>query len=127
MRTWGNTADRGGDIPREELIKACLIFIFGNHVLYTIKYYNFFKKNKIIENDCVHGFFKYLNLLSNILYCIVFNMTFFEFFFLLFSPAFFIKCYYRFIVFNWLVVLEFEVDESPITELTVRGKGYDMY
>ena len=68
-----------------------------------------------------------MNLLTNILYCFVFNIIFIEVFFFLFAPAFFINCYYRFIAFNWLVVLEFEVDESPITELTVRGKGYDMY
>ena len=127
MMVWGNSADIGRNILKSDLIKASFIFIFGNHVLYTMKYFNFFKKNKIIENDFVHGFFMYMNLLSNILYCIVFNIFFFEFFFLLFFPAFFIRCYYKFIVFNWLVVLEFEVDESPITELTVRGKGYDMY
>ena len=69
----------------------------------------------------------YLNLLVNIIYCFVFYIPFFEFFFTLFFPAFFSKCYYKFIAFNWVIVLEFEVDESPITELTVRGKGYDMY
>ena len=96
-------------------------------ILYTIKYYKFFQSNKIIENDCVHSFFKYINLFVNIIYCVVYNIMFFEFFFLIFLPAFFINCYYRFIAYNWLIVLEFEVDESPITELTVRGRGYDMY
>ena len=127
MRVWGESADVGRNIPKWALIKACIIFIFGNHVLYTMKYFDFFKKNKIIDNDCVHGFFKYMNLLTNIIYCFVFYIPFFEFFFLLFFPAFFSKCYYKFIAFNWVIVLEFEVDESPITELTVRGKGYDMY
>lgn len=127
MKLWGNTADKGMDISKYEIIKACLVFIFGNHVLYTRKYFDFFKENKIIDNDCVHGFFKYTNLIVNILYCIIYNIAFFEFFFFLFFPAFFISCYYRFIVFNWLVVLEFSVDQSPITELTVRGKGYNMY
>ena len=68
----------------------------------------------------------YMNLLTNIIYCIVFNILFFEFFFLLFIPAI-IPCYFKFITYNWLVVLEFEVDQSPITELTVRGRGYSMY
>ena len=68
-----------------------------------------------------------MNFLSNIFYCIAFSIAFFEFFFFLFFPAIFIPCYFRFITYNWLVVLEFGVDESPITELTVRGKGYSMY
>ena len=127
MKDWGETADHGNNIPKSLLTKACFVFIFGNHVLYTKKYFDFFKKNRIIDNDGVHKFFMYLNLLANILYCYVYNIAYFEFFFLLYSPAFFFKCYYRFIAFNWIIVLEFEVDQSPITELTVRGRGYDMY
>ena len=124
MIDWGKDADA---TPLEYL-KASLIFIFGNHFLYTIKYFDFFKKNKLIDNnDCVHSFFTYMNLFTNIIYCIVFNIAFFEFFFFLFFPGIFIPCYFKFITYNWLVVLEFEVDQSPITELTVRGRGYDMY
>ena len=125
MIDWGKSENE--DITVWEYIYTSLIFVFGNHVLYTIKYYNFFKDNKLIDNDCVHSFFTFMNLLANIFYCIAFNMIFFEFFFLLFFPAIFIKCYFKFIILNWLVVLEFGVDESPITELTVRGRGYSMY
>ena len=123
MIDWGKNADA----TPWEYLKASLIFIFGNHVLYTMKYYNFFKKNPIIDTECVHSFFKYINLFVNIIYCIVFNISFFEFFFVLFFPGIFIPCYFKFITYNWLVVLDFEVDQSPITELTVRGRGYDMY
>ena len=63
----------------------------------------------------------------NICYCIISTIPFFEFFFLLFFPAIFSSCYYKFIVVNWLIVLDFGVDESPITELTIRGKGYGGY
>ena len=127
MKSWGANENYDDQITKCELAEAALVFIFGNHVLYSIKYYKFFKENKIIENDCVHSFFKYMNLFSNIFYCIVYSIAFFEFFFFLFFPAFFIRCYFRFITYNWLVVFEFGVDESPITELTVRGRGYDMY
>ena len=127
MTDWGNNADNGHNIEKSFLIKACLTFIFGNHILYSYKYFKFFKKNQIIDNICVHKFFMYINLFVNIIYCIIFNIAFFEFFFLLFLPAFFIKCYFRFIAFNWLIVLELDVDESPITELTVRGRGYELY
>ena len=127
MKDWGIRGEKYHDIDKSLLTKASLIFIFGNHVLYSIKYFDFFKKNKIIDDEFTHKFFMYTNLIVNIIYCIVFNIIFFEFFFVLFLPAFFIKCYYNFIAYNWIIVLEFEVDESPITELTVRGKGYDMY
>ena len=129
MRDWAKPSDYDNDMTNCELTKAALTFIFGNHVLYTIKYYKFFNGNKIIENDCVHWFFKYMNLFSNIFYCIVYSIMFFEFCFFLFFPGIFIPCYFRFITYNWLVVLdpEFTVDQSPITELTVRGRGYDMY
>ena len=127
MVSWGQDDEMANDTKISEYILASLVFVFGNHVLYTIKYFKFFNENKVIDNDCVHSFFKYMNLFTNILYCIVFNMIYFEFFFLLFFPAIFIKCYFKFITYNWLVVLEFGVDESPITELTVRGRGYGMY
>jgi len=123
MISWGKDADA---TPMEYL-KASLIFIFGNHFMYSLKYYNFFKENKIVDNESVASFFTYMNLFTNFIYCIVFNIAFIEFFFFLFFPSIFIPCYFKFITFNWLVVLEFGVDESPITELTVRGKGYDMY
>ena len=110
-----------------EYLKASLVFIFGNHFMYTLKYYNFFRKSKIVDNECVASFFTYMNLFTNILYCIVFNIAFIEFFFSLFFPAILIPFYFKFITLNWLIVLDFEVDESPITELTVRGRGYGMY
>ena len=123
MIDWGKDANA---TPLEYL-SAALVFIFANHFMYTFKYYKFFKKNNIIDNAFVSCFFTYINLFTNIIYCLVFNIAFFEFFFLLFFPGFFIPCYFKFITYNWLVVFEFGVDESPITELTVRGKGYSMY
>ena len=129
MKDWSQPDEFNNDMTCCELTKAALVFIFGNHVLYSYKYYKFFEENKIIESDCVHGFFRFMNFLSNIYYCITFSIAFFEFFFFLFFPAFFIPCYFRLITYNWLVVLdpEFTVDQSPVTELTVRGRGYDMY
>ena len=115
------------DATTKDYFKTTLIFIFGNHILYSYKYYDFFKKNHIVDNNCVHLFFTYVNVLVNICYCIISTIPFFEFFFLLFFPAIFSSCYYKFIVVNWLIVLDFGVDESPITELTVRGKGYGGY
>ena len=69
----------------------------------------------------------FLNICANSFYCLIYYIAFFEFFFFLFFPAIFIRCYFRFIAYNWLIVLEFDVDESPVTELTVRGRGYSMY
>ena len=63
------------------------------------------------------------------IYCLITFILFFEVCFTLFFPAIFIRCYYRFILYNWVIVLdpEFTVDQSPVTELTVRGRGYNMY
>ena len=111
MYDWGKDEDNATAC---EYLYSALIFIFGNHVLYTIKYYRFFKKNKLIDNQCVHTFFTYMNLFTNIFYCITFTISFIELFLFLFIPAF-IPCYFKIITNNWLVVLEMEVDESPIT------------
>ena len=110
-----------------EYLQASLVFIFGNHFMYTLKYYHFFRKSKIVDNECVACFFTYMNLFTNFIYSIVFNIAFIEFFFFLFFPGIFIPFYFKFITLNWLYVIDFEVDESPITELTVRGRGYSMY
>ena len=104
-----------------------MYFIYQNYILYKINNFIFFQKNKIIDSECTHNFFKYLNLFANICYCIINTVLFIEFFSILFFPAIFIICYFRFLIYNWVIVLEFEVDESPITELTVRGKGYGLY
>ena len=125
MKDWSDVKD--DEMTNCLLFKTTLVFIFGNHVLYTIKYFQFFQKNKVIDSECTHKFFMYLNLFANICYCLVYTIAFIEFFFLLFFPAIFIICYFRFLMYNWVIVLEFEVDESPITELTVRGRGYGRY
>ena len=96
--------------------------------MFTYRYYKFFEKNKIINNDCVHGFYKYMNLFVNILTCCsTLYLTYLEFFLLLFLPSIF-PCYFYFIYFNWdFAIDELGVDETPILELTVRGRGYDLY
>ena len=56
MKDWGD--DHAGNESNHicELLGASVIFIFGNHVLYSIKYYKYFNKNKIIDNECIMGF-----------------------------------------------------------------------
>ena len=90
MKDWGEDAGQYPDIDNCLLTKAALVFVFGNHVLYSIKYFQFFKKNKIIEDDCTHGLFMYVNLIANIFFivlCIVLLFSNFSFycFFRLFS------------------------------------------
>ena len=108
-------------------VKTSLIFIFGTHILYTIKYYQFFKGYKISENECVHWFFTILNLFVNIIYCVLYTNFYFAVFFTIFLPSIIFKCYFKFLMDNWLIVLECGVDELPITELTVSGRGYGGY
>ena len=114
--------------PCNKLLKVSLIFIFGNPFMFTYRYFKFFEKNKIINNDCVHGFFKYMNLFANILTCCsTLYLTYLEFFLLIFLPSIF-PCYFYFIYFNWdFAIDELEVDETPLLEITVRGRGYDLY
>ena len=76
MIDWGKDANA---TPLEYL-SAALVFIFANHFMYTFKYYKFFKKNNIIDNAFVSCFFTYINLFTNIIYCLVFNIAFFEYF-----------------------------------------------
>ena len=108
-----------------DLILYPLIFLFANPIMFTGRYYTFFSKNRIIDNNCVSCFFKYCNLFANILTaCTIFYITWFELFFLLFLPSF-IPFYFTIIVYNWeYVVNSIEIDETPILELTVRGRGY---
>ena len=118
-----------GDKPEcSELLKVSLIFIFGNPFMFTSGYYKFFKNNKIIDNDCVHSLYKFCNLFVNLITaCGIFYLTWVEFFLLIFLPSF-IPCYFFFIFYNWkFTINNLEVDETPLLELTVRGRGYDLY
>ena len=129
-----NTMIEGGKDDGErpsctKLLTIALIFIFGNPFMFTYRYFRFFQKNRIIDSDCAHGIFKYCNLFVNILTaCSFLYISWFEFFLLLFIPSLIIPCYFFFIVYNWdFVIYDLDVDETPLLELTVRGRGFDLY
>ena len=119
--------------PKDELraftcsdrFKYSLIFLFCNPFMFTKRYFNFFAENRIIDNQCVSCFFKYCNLFVNIFTtCSIFCITWFEIFFLLFLPSF-IPFYFTIIIYNWeFVVNSIDIDETPILEWTVKGRGY---
>ena len=123
-----------GTPPRNELdeyecsvlLKIALIFIFGNPIFFTSRYYKFFNNNKIIDNDCAHSIFKFCNLFVNILTtCGIFYITWFEIFFFIFLPSF-IPFYFYIIIYNWEYIIEHvDVDQVFILHLTVRGRGYE--
>ena len=124
-----NEGKYGGSKPDcAKLLRISLIFLFGNPMMFTYRYFKFFQKNKIRDNKCVHFLFTYLNLFANILTaCSIMYITWLEFFMFLFFPSF-IPCYFHFIINNWdYLIYELEIDETPLLELTVSGKGYMLY
>ena len=120
---WGNDADNIHNIDKLLLTKACLTFIFGNHVLYTYKYFRFFKKNQIIDNINVHKFFMYINLFVNIIYCIVFNIAFFEFFFYYFSRHFSLNAILDLLLLIGLLFLNLMSMNHPLLNSLLEEKG----
>ena len=102
-----------------------MIFVFGNPFIYTYKYFKFYDDNKIIDNGCVHIFYKYMKIFVNILtICFSLYITYLEYFLLLFIPSI-VPCYLFFIVENWeLAIDDMDVGETPLLELTVRGRDY---
>ena len=46
-----------------EYFYMTLLYLFGTPILFTIKYFNYFRENHIIDNDCVHWFFAILNFI----------------------------------------------------------------
>jgi hypothetical protein len=114
--------------PCSDLLKISLIFIFGNPFMFTYRYYKFFNGNKIIDNDCVHNLFIFANLFVNIITaCGIFYFSWLALFILLFIPSV-VPCYFYFIYYNWDFLIDnLDLDETPLLELTVRGRGYDLY
>lgn len=111
-----------------EYILTTLLFLFGTPVLFTIKYFNFFTKNYVIDNCCVHWFFAILNLTSNIFYSIAFTICYSEICFIILSPTIIYYKFFKIIIDSWMyAAYEYDVGQCPITELTVSGRGYDMY
>ena len=108
-------------------VLTSLLFIFGIPIMFTVKYFNYFGKNNIIDNGCVHNFFRILNLFCNIIYSILFYFFYCSIFFVIFLPSLFWCKYYKIIMNNWMEVYKFEVDEIPITDLTVNGRGFAYY
>ena len=111
-----------------DYINISLIFVFGNPFMFTHKYYKFFRDNKIIENECVSIFFTYINLFVNLLTaCSIFYLYWCLLCFIIFLPSI-IPCYFFIIYENWdMLVKSFDIDEIPIAEFTVRGRGYGYY
>lgn len=124
MIDWGG---RDSWMEPEEYVKTTLIFIFGNHVLYSYKYFKYFYEHHVTPGSCAHWTFTILNLFSNIIYCFLYNFFFFEVFFTIFLPSIIFKCYFKTLMDNWIIVIEEDIDELPITELTVSGRGYGLY
>ena len=111
----------------KEYFYTTLLFLFGTPSMFTVKYFQFFKENAIIDNFCVHLLFTILNLIANICYSIIYTILYFEIFFIIFFPSIFWYKYFKIIIDNWMMVYEYGVDECPITELTVCGRGYRYY
>ena len=108
-----------------EYVRTGLLFLFGTPTLFTIKYFNFFRKNYVIDNCCVHWFFAILNLMANIFYSIVYSIWYMEVSFIILSPSIVYYKFFKIIVDNWVfVAYRYDVGNCPITELTVSGTGY---
>ena len=108
-------------------VYTTLLFLFGTPLMFSIKYFKFFLKNKATEGAWAHWLFTFMNLIANICYSIIYHMIFFEISFIIFLPGIFCWPYFKTIMNNWMVVYEYDVDECPITELTVCGRGYAYY
>ena len=123
--------DYGGSTDWHEpslYIYMTLLFLFGTPTLFTIKYFNFFKKNYVTDTGCVHWIFTVLNLIANICYSIVYTILYTQISFIIFSPTIIYYKFIKIIVENWVyVVKHYDVGECPITELTVKGRGYGLY
>ena len=105
-----------------------LLFLFGTPTLFTIKYFNFFRKNYVIDSCCAHWFFAILNLIANICYSIAFTLWYTEVSFIILSPTIIYYKFFKIIVDNWVyVAYKYDVGTCPVTELTVSGRGYDLY
>ncbi len=105
-----------------EYLFMTLLFLFGTPIMFTIKYFNFFLNNRITDNCCVHWFFTFLNLMCNIIYCIIYNFLFCGISFILFSPSLIYFPTIKLIGNNWKYVYRYDVSECPITQLTVRKR-----
>jgi hypothetical protein len=122
--------DYGGGLEWKEpqlYICTALLFIFGTPFMLTVKYYQFYGDNLIIDSYCTNEFFRICNLFTNIIYCILFNFMYMTIFLIAFIPGIFWPLYFKIIMHNWMEVYEFGIDEIPITELTVRGRGFKYY
>ena len=95
------------------------IFLFGNPVMFSLKYFHYFKENKVCKSLCVHWFFTYLNLFTNIIYCCLYTFLSIAISLVIFFPAFFYYPYAKFIGGNWYYVYDFEADVCPFICFTV--------
>ena len=105
-----------------EYFLMILLFLFGTPIMFTIKYFKFFLDNPITDNYCVHKFFTFLNLMSNILYCIIYNLFYFGISFIIFFPSFIYFPTIKLIANSWSFIYDSDVNDVPITELTVRER-----
>ena len=103
-----------------EYFLMILIFLFGLPIMFTIKYFRFFLNNRVIDSFCPHWFFTSLNLLTNIIYCFLYSLYYFEISFILFSPTILYFGNIKFIGNNMHYVYNYSVSEMPIVKYTVR-------
>ena len=87
--------------------------------MFSLKYFRFFKDNKICKSYCVHIFFTYLNLITNIIYSFLYEFLSIAISLVIFFPAFIFYPYAKFIGGNWYYVYDFDAEKCPFINLTI--------
>ena len=105
-----------------EYFLMIVIFLFGLPIMFTIKYFRFFLENRVIDSFCPHWFFTSLNLMTNIIYCFLFSLYYFEISFIIFSPTILYFGNIKFIGNNMNYVYYHSVSEMPIVKYSVRER-----
>ena len=110
------------DLSWRDYLFYDFIFLFGNPVMFSLKYFHFFKKNKVCESLNVHWFFTYLNLFTNIIYCFLYTFLSIALSLVIFFPAFIYYPYAKFVGGNWYYAYDFEADICPFICFTVEQR-----
>jgi len=113
------------DLSWKDYLFYDFIFIFGNPLMFSLKYFSFFRENKVCNSLCVHRFFAFLNLITNIIYSCLYEFLSIAISLVIFFPAFIYYPYAKFIGGNWYYVYDFDAETCPFICFTVESRRID--
>jgi len=103
-----------------EYLFYIIMFLFGFPTMLAIKYCQFYIDHRVIDSCFPHWFFTVFNFFTNIIYCILYTIFYFEIALIIFAPSIIYWGNIKFIGNNMYDLCDKPIEQMPIFEYFLK-------